>query len=64
MSRDADKMKAAGQALGEVVQKHQAAFTVQGDAPAGEAPKGEQAQGKSGEKVVDAEFTEIKDDKK
>lgn len=64
MSRDADKMKAAGQALGEVVQKHQAAFTVQGDAPAGEAPKGEPAQGKSDEKVVDAEFTEIKDDKK
>lgn len=64
MSRDADKMKAAGQALGEVVQKHQAAFTVQGDAPAGDAPKGEQTQGKSDEKVVDAEFTEIKDDKK
>jgi len=64
MSRDADKMKAAGQALGEVVQKHQAAFTVQGDAPAGEAPNGEPAQGKSDEKVVDAEFTEIKDDKK
>ncbi len=66
MARDADKMKAAGQSLGEVVQKHQAAFTVQGDGPApqGDAPAGEPAQGKSGEKVVDAEFTEIKDDKK
>ena len=65
MSRDADKMKAAAQTLGEVVQKHQAAFTVQGNGPeaGGEAPAGE-GQTKSDEKVVDAEFTEIKDDKK
>ncbi len=65
MSRDADKMKAAAQALGEVVQKHQAAFTVQGNAPdAGAAPSSDEPQGKNDEKVVDAEFTEIKDDKK
>ncbi len=65
MSRDADKMKAAAQTLGEVVQKHQAAFTVQGNGPdaGGEAPSGE-TQAKGDEKVVDAEFTEIKDDKK
>ena len=65
MTRDAEKMKAAAQALGEVVQKHQAAFTVQGngpDAAPGAAP--EEPQGKNDEKVVDAEFTEIKDDKK
>lgn len=63
MSRDTEKMKSAGQALGEVVQKHQAAFAAQAPTPEGEPPKGG-AQGKSDEKVVDAEFTEIKDDKK
>jgi len=63
MSRDADRMKTAAQTLGEVVQKHQAAFTVQGNAPQGDAPRND-AGGKSDEKVVDAEFTEIKDDKK
>jgi molecular chaperone DnaK len=63
MSRDADKMKAAAQTLGEVMQKHQAAFSAPGNPPEGEVPKAEN-QGKSDEKVVDAEFTEIKDDKK
>ncbi len=63
MSRDADKMKAAAQTLGEVMQKHQAAFAAPGAPPEGEAPKAE-GQGKGDEKVVDAEFTEIKDDKK
>lgn len=63
MSRDADKMKAAAQTVGEVMQKHQAAFSAPGNPAEGEAPKAE-PQGKSDEKVVDAEFTEIKDDKK
>lgn len=63
MSRDADRMKAAAQTLGEIVQKHQAAFSVQGNAPKGEAPSQQNPDG-GGEKVVDAEFTEIKDDKK
>lgn len=61
MSRDADRMKTAAQTLGEIVQRHQAAFSVQGNAPQGDAA---QDAGKSDEKVVDAEFTEIKDDKK
>lgn len=67
MSRDADKMTAAAKTIGEVVQKNQAAFAPQGGpAPEGEAPKGDAggSGGKSDEKVVDAEFTEIKDDKK
>jgi molecular chaperone DnaK len=63
MSRDADRMKAAAQTLGEIVQKHQAAFSVQGNAPGGESAPQEN-QGGGDEKVVDAEFTEIKDDKK
>ncbi|HMV36097.1 MAG TPA: molecular chaperone DnaK [Turneriella sp.] len=63
MSRDADRMKAAAQTLGEVVQKHQAAFSVQGNAPGDDAGTQEKSTG-GDEKVVDAEFTEIKDDKK
>ncbi|MFZ5628230.1 MAG: molecular chaperone DnaK [Spirochaetota bacterium] len=63
MSRDAERMKAAAQTLGEIVQKHQAAFSVQGNAPGGESAPQEN-QGGGDEKVVDAEFTEIKDDKK
>lgn len=63
MSRDAERMKMAAQTLGEIVQKHQAAFSVQGNAPGGEAPTAEKT-GTGDEKVVDAEFTEIKDDKK
>jgi len=64
MSRDADKMKAAAQALGEVAQKHQAAFAAPGNAAPGDAPQAESEHGKGDEKVVDAEFTEVKDDKK
>ncbi|MBN8222756.1 MAG: molecular chaperone DnaK [Spirochaetes bacterium] len=67
MSRDAEKMTAAAKTIGEVVQKNQAAFAPQGGpAPEGEPQGGAKGEpgGKSDEKVVDAEFTEIKDDKK
>ena len=67
MSRDAEKMTAAAKTIGEIVQKNQAAFAPQGGpAPEGEPQGGAKADagGKSDEKVVDAEFTEIKDDKK
>ncbi|MBV6493202.1 MAG: Chaperone protein DnaK [Turneriella sp.] len=66
MSRDADKMKAALSTISEVVQKHQAAFASQGATPQSEpqADAGSSDGNSGNEKVVDAEFTEIKDDKK
>ncbi len=66
MSRDADRMKSAAQDLGAVVQKHQAAFVTPENNAGAEPHAGEphQAADNKDEKVVDAEFTEIKDDKK
>jgi len=65
MTRDAEKIQAAGKVLGEVVQKHQASFAASspGASAEPEAPTSD-TNAKNDEKVVDAEFTEIKDDKK
>jgi molecular chaperone DnaK len=64
MTREAEKMQAALKNIGEVVQKHQAAFTPAAGPSAEGEPQGGSAEPKNDEKVVDAEFTEIKDDKK
>jgi hypothetical protein len=63
MSHDTERMKSAANTLGNLVQKHQAAFSAQGNSTGG-GSAAQESQGSGDEKVVDAEFTEIKDDKK
>jgi molecular chaperone DnaK len=63
MSHDTERMKSAANTLGNLVQKHQAAFSAQGNSTGG-GSAAQDSQGSGDEKVVDAEFTEIKDDKK
>ncbi len=64
-SEDAEKIKAATNALAQVAMKiGEAIYSASAGAGGGDAGEGPSAEGSADENVVDADFEEVKDDKK